>query len=311
MSQQTAVCPLPAHQAGLYREPGMHAHYVEYRLNPSADVAAIKQALAQALVPVSEGYVAVAFGADCWERLQPSWRPDDLVSFTGVQGEFSMPASQADILFWVHGEDRGDVMAAVLHIEQAMSDVARVVLDISGFKNKASRDLTGFVDGTANPKEAQRIAAAQIAAGRPGAGGSYVFSQQWQHNLAAFSELPVRQQEQVIGRTKRDNIELEGDAMPPDSHVSRTDVKVDGVAMKIYRRSTPYYCSEQDKGLYFLCFASELRRIQIQLERMVGCSGDGLSDRLMHYSTAVSGSYWFMPAAGDLLQLLKDVDAGL
>ena len=30
---------------------------------------------------------------------------------------------------------------------------------------------------------------------------------------------------------------MNGDDMPPDSHVSRTDVKKDGVALKVCRRS--------------------------------------------------------------------------
>ncbi len=57
-------------------------------------------------------------------------------------------------------------------------------------------------------------------------------------------------QERAIGRTKPDSIELEGDAMPPDSHVSRTDLKRDGEAVKIYRRSCPVG-TVRDAGLYF------------------------------------------------------------
>lgn len=301
----TNTAVLPASQAGLYREPGIHAHYLEYRLAGDKTNDDIKQALAQALIPVSDCYIAIALGAEAWDRLQPQWRPADLASFATVSGKHTMPATQGDVFFWVHGEDRGEVMATILHVQQQLQNVAEVTLDISGFKNQASRDLTGFVDGTANPKEEKRIAAAQIPAGQPGAGGCYVLSQKWQHNLASFQQLTVRQQEAVIGRTKEDDVELEGEAMPADSHVSRTDVKVDGVAMKIYRRSTPYYQSTDDKGLYFLCFASELRRIQIQLERMAGATEDGISDHLMQFSTPLTGSYWFMPAEADLLQLLK------
>lgn len=302
----TNTSVLPAAQAGLYREPGIHAHYLEYQLLPNVDADAVKRAIAQALIPVADCYVGVAFGARAWDRLQPQWRPAELVPFAEVAAKHVMPATQADVFFWLHGEDRGEVMAAALQVQQQLAEVASITLDVSGFKNQASRDLTGFVDGTANPKEEKRIAAAQIPSGLPGAGGCYVFSQKWRHDLESFRKLTVKQQEAVIGRTKQDDIELEGDAMPADSHVSRTDVKLDGVAMKIYRRSTPYYQSADDKGLYFLCFASEVRRIQIQLERMVGATADGISDHLMAFSEPLSGSYWFMPAQADLLQLLKE-----
>jgi len=89
-----------------------------------------------------------------------------------------------------------------------------------------------------------------IPEGETGAGGSYVLSQKWQHHLQAFNQLSVHEQEQVIGRTKQDNVELEGDAMPPTSHVSRTDVKIDGVGQKIYRRSTPYGGAEEQACIF-------------------------------------------------------------
>ena len=104
-----------------------------------------------------------------------------------------------------------------------------------------------------------------------------------------------------MGRTKPDSIELEGEAMPPTSHVSRTDYKENGKAMKIVRRSAPYG-TVGEHGLYFLAFACELRRFQVLLERMFGASGDGVSDQLIRYSKPVTSSYWFAPSRGALMQ---------
>ena len=108
-----------------------------------------------------------------------------------------------------------------------------------------------------------------------GAGGAFVLTQRWVHDLAAFAELDVEEQGRVTGRTKVENFELEGDEMPATSHVSRTDVKVDGVALKMWRRNTHF-----------------------------GAAGDGLSDRLIEFSRAVSGSYRFAPGASDLARAL-------
>ncbi len=292
-------------QPGLLAEPGRSAHYLEMNLHPDADTSKICAALDRARQSRPEVYIAVAFGADAWQRLQPAWQPADLQSFGELRGNngYTMPATQRDVFFWIHGEDQGEVMNAVLQVHEAMCDVAAILLDLNGFKNREARDLTGFVDGTANPKGDKRLDAAVIPEGEAGAGGSYVLSQKWRHHLQAFHQLSVHQQEQVIGRTKQDNVELEGDAMPPTSHVSRTDVKIDGVGQKIYRRSTPYGGAE-DHGLYFLAFACNLRRISVQLERMLGNSGDGYSDHLMKYSTALTGAYWFMPSQSDLNALL-------
>ena len=54
-------------------------------------------------------------------------------------------------------------------VHAAVRDVLIAQLDLNGFKNREERDLTGFVDGTANPKALQRVAAAQIPLGEPGA----------------------------------------------------------------------------------------------------------------------------------------------
>ena len=94
---------------------------------------------------------------------------------------------------------------------------------------------------------------------------------------------------------------LQGDDMPADSHVSRTDVKKDGVAFKVYRRSAPYATLARH-GLYFLAFARARERHQVQLERMYGVSGDGLHDRLIEFSRADTGSYLFAPGARALAE---------
>ncbi len=114
----------------------------------------------------------------------------------------------------------------------------------------------------------------------------------------------MQEQEQIIGRTKEDSIELEGDMMPKNSHVSRTDVKVNGEAMKIYRRSYPY-ANEADQGLFFLGFAKNINRIDIQLKRMLGMTEDKVSDRLMEFSTPLSGSYYFLPSSKELSEILS------
>jgi putative iron-dependent peroxidase len=69
--------------------------------------------------------------------------------------------------------------------------------------------------------------------------------------------------------------------------------------MKIYRRSAPFG-SAGGGGLYFLAFACAQERIDIQLQRMYGLTDDGLHDRLIEYSRAVTGSYWYVPSADNL-----------
>lgn len=303
---KTVLSPLMSlAQQGLYVEPGNNSHYLECLWPASVSVAQLKQALNVARQPIKNVYIQIGFGAQAWQRLTPSFTPEHLTPFTQLNGKNGkqMPSTQGDIWFWIHGEDRGEVMDAVVQVQLAIHGLLDVQLDLSGFKNREARDLTGFVDGTANPEADERAEVAQIGLDHVGAGGSYVFSQQWQHDLVAFNQLAVSEQEKVFGRTKQDNIEMDDDQMPENSHVSRTDVSVNGVAQEIYRRSTPYG-GAQKHGLYFLAFSCDPARIHIQLERMLGNTEDGLSDRLMDFTQAITGAYWFLPAQKDLDQLL-------
>lgn len=298
---------MAAAQAGIFSE-GTAAHYaLEFEIAASAANGtfsdSIKQARAGATA-TSGVNVVMAFSGPAWEKLGGT-APEGLRPFEkiGTDPGRIAPATQRDVLFWLHGGAHDDAFDAALAIGRAMAPVTEPALDLRGFVYHDSRDLTGFVDGSANPKGDARRDAALIADG-PGAGGAYVLTQQWIHDLESFNALDVPEQEGVIGRTKADSIELEGDAMPANSHVSRTDVKVDGIAMKIYRRSFPYG-SIKAKGLYFLSFACDITRFDVQLQRMFGVSGDGLHDRLTEFSSAITGSYWFAPSEEDLAAALK------
>lgn len=103
----------------------------------------------------------------------------------------------------------------------------------------------------------------------------------------------------VIGLTKPDSIGLEGEAMPPDSYVSRTDVKLDGTTLKIYRLSA-LFGGAGEKGLYFIAFSCDPMGFDVMLQPMFGTSNNDLHDQLIHYSTPVTGSYWSAPSEEDL-----------
>ena len=293
-------------QKGIFREDSTKFYSLEYSLDLTSPIATLKAAINTSLSDTAGVNIVIAFGKQAWNKLQPDWQAEELVDFEALEGVdgYSIPSTQRDLYFWIHSQNHDDNLDCVLKIQQALAGVAKLQLDLPGFTYHDSRDLTGFVDGSANPKEEARQLAALIPTGQAGEGGSYVLTQKWLHDLVSFNALSQDQQEKIIGRTKPDSIELEGDAMLADSHVSRTDVKLDGTAMKIYRRSAPYG-SATEQGLYFLSFACEIKRFSIQLERMFGTTNDGLHDRLIEYSTPLTSSYWFAPSQQDLDALLR------
>ena len=292
-------------QAGIFRDKPDHHYYLEYRLNDSARAEEIRTAVTSARASVPTGIeLVVAFGRSAWERICPEAVPPALADFASLgSGDRHAPATQRDLWIWLQGDGKEPLVDAAIQIDASLSAVAALEDEEHGFRRFEGRGFEGFIDGTENPKGEAAHAAALIPAGEVGAGGSLVLTQRWLHDLAAFEALPLVEQEGVIGRTKADSVELEGDAMPETSHVSRTDAVVDGVKQKIFRRSLPWG-GVAKQGLYFLAFACEISRFEIQLARMYGTAGDGSYDRVTEFSRALSGSYWFAPSCEVMAQAL-------
>ncbi len=283
-------------QSAIFHDGHTHFYYLEFSLPEASSWDSLREALRGIAKGGGDPEVVVAFGPRAMRALLPDHTPPNFADFQAIQGTdgLNAPATQRDLFIWIKGSRHDLCVERALEIGAKLEAVCAPALDLAGFTYRDSRDLIGFIDGSANPKGDAREAAAVIPEG-PGEGGCYVLSQQWVHDMAKWRSVPDADQERIVGRTKPDSIELEGDAMPADSHVSRTDVKIDGEAMKIWRRSAPYG-SVAEHGLYFLAFAKSPLRFQVQLDRMYGVSGDGLHDRICEFSRAVTGSYWFAPS---------------
>ncbi|NME70960.1 Dyp-type peroxidase [Flammeovirga aprica] len=296
---------MPTYQEGIFIEDANNFNVSEYKLVEN-DIAKIKKSISSILNEKSDNvYVVISFGKELWSMLS-DLELDNFKDFATLQGKngHQMPSTQNDLYFRVLGKDQSLVLDQTIRIEEALKGTFEVVLSENGFVYKDYRDLTGFVDGSANPKEEKKYPAALIPENENGGNGSFVFHQKWVHDLEKFNQLPVSVQEKIIGRTKQESIELEGDDMPENSHVSRTDAKHDGVAMKIWRRSFPYG-SAVERGLFFIAYTCDPFRVDIQLDRMLGNTEDGVSDRIMEFSTAVSGGYSFAPSVEELNKALK------
>lgn len=271
--------------------------FLEFIQRPGADREAVRAALA-AVVATDKGSVkpVLAFGPALCARLGLD------VTFPDFSLDGAVPATQADLFVWLQGEHRGDLFDVAMMLRAQLDDLFTLQLEQDGFVYHDMRDLMGFVDGIGNPDGEDALAAALVPADQAGAGGSFVFGQLWRHDLAAFNQLPVAEQERVFGRTKADAVEFDDDQMPADAHVGRTDTDRDGVPQKIWRRSVPWGNSSQH-GLYFLAFSCDVSRFDFLLRRMFGLSEDGIRDRMTRFTQPQTGSYWYAPTQ-DALQAL-------
>lgn len=288
-------------QPGIFAQGTRSHHHLELDATDPPAAAELVAALAACRESVAGGGVKVVFGLSTalWAAVAP---PDEVPlgggAFTAVEGvdATAAPSTQHDLWAWCHGAGPDETFDVARAIAATLAPVAEVAVDQPCFVYRDSRDLTGFVDGTANPSVDEAPAVACLAAGEPGAGGSFVLTQRWVHDLDAFGALAVAEQERVIGRTKSDSLELEGDAKPPTAHIARVEIEGDdGGELAIYRRSTPYG-TLREHGLYFVAFSADASRFDAMLARMFGTAGDGLRDRLLDYTRPVSGSLYFAPS---------------
>ncbi|MGE0878890.1 MAG: Dyp-type peroxidase [Acidimicrobiia bacterium] len=291
---------MPIAQPGIFAQ-GTRSHFFlefDIRSGVSAEAALeALQGLRQPAVTAGGANIVIAFGPDRWRSIRPDDAPAELRAFPSVDGTAN---TQHDVLVWIHGSGPDVLLDIARAVNGALAPVADVATEIPAFVYQDSRDLTGFIDGTENPGVEEAFDVALVPDG-PGAGGSFVITQKWRHDLAKFHALSVEEQEAVFGRTKPDSQELDDDVKPPTAHIARTVIEEDGEELEIYRRSVPYG-TVTEHGLFFLAFSADPSRFEKMLSRMFGTSGDSLKDRLIEFSTPLSGSFYFAPS----LQSLED-----
>lgn len=295
------------YQSGILLEHRRFAIWLEANLQ--GDVAALRAgvpAFLTALAALQQRFPAaglgavVAFGSALWRDLCSGDSAPALKDFQPL-GKGIAPATQRDLLIHIQSL-RHDVNFSLAQAAlAAFGNAIAVQEEVQGFRWIEDRDLSGFVDGTENPQGAERAAVALIADGVD-AGGSYLFTQRWEHNLTLWNRLAVEKQEAIIGRTKADNQELTGEARLATSHLARVDLKEAGRGLKILRHSLPYGSASGTHGLYFLACAAQLYNIEQQLLSMFG-ERDGKFDAMLRFTRPVSGSYFYAPSLTQLQAL--------
>lgn len=218
-------------------------------------------------------------------------RIDTLRDFPAESGRgIDIPSTPYSLWCWLRGDDRGALVHRTREVQHALGGA--FVLDhvVDAFQYGASRDLTGYEDGTENPKGDAAIAAA-IARGPGLEGSSFVAVQQWVHDLDRFAAMRPEEQDHTFGRRKSDNTEL-ADA-PPSAHVKRTaQESFDPVAF-VLRRSMPW-ADAMRAGLVFVAFGLDFDAFEAQLRRMRGAE-DGIVDALFRFTRPITGSYFWCP----------------
>ncbi|MGE0386066.1 MAG: Dyp-type peroxidase [Gammaproteobacteria bacterium] len=220
---------------------------------------------------------------------------------SGFGTGLALPSTQAALWCWLRGTDRGTLLHQGRHLREALAGAFEIDSVVDGFQHDGGRDLSGYVDGTENPKGA-KAAAAAIArdAGTGLDGSSYVAVQLWVHDFARLEAMSPKAQDNAIGRRKVDDVELE--KAPRSAHVKRTAQESFDPEAFVLRRSMPWSDGNR-AGLNFIAFGRTLDAYEALLRRMVGAE-DGITDALFKFTRPISGSYfWCPPMRGTKLDL--------
>ena len=150
-----------------------------------------------------------------------------------------LPSTPSALWCWLRGEDRGEVTLRSHALERSLAPAFQRTGAVDAFLYGEDRDLSGYKDGTENPKGDAALEAALVSGRGAGLdGGSFVAVQQWLHDFDRMQAIPGEEMDNIIGRRKSDDEELE-DA-PAYAHVKRTEQESFEPAAFLLRRGAPW-----------------------------------------------------------------------
>ncbi|MBK6867774.1 MAG: Dyp-type peroxidase [Burkholderiales bacterium] len=301
------------------QDTGLAAHFIVLELLPGAaaeaalraffgNAAALRRSVGRRL-PNQQLNLVVGIGSLAWDRLFGQPRPAGLHAFRELRGDrHHAPSTPGDVLLHIRADSVSMCFELARLITDALAGAVRLVDEVHGFRYFDGRAMIGFVDGVENPEGREAGDATVVGDEDPGfAGGSYVIVQKYLHDMTAWNALSTEEQERVIGRTKADNVEMADDVKPANSHVALNVVEDDaGNELAIVRANLPFAnFSRGEFGTYFIGYARDPAVTELMLTNMFIGRPPGNTDRLLDFSTAVTGTLFFVPSQ-DMLAALAD-----
>jgi len=291
-------------QPGILAPPPPLGRSLTFRLIPDADP---RTALSRLRDGFSLEWGVVGIGEPLVRALDRT--VTGLRTFPAFSGPACMVVStQQPLWCFLRGQERGALFDLTERVESWLNDAFQLDDALDTFIYAGGRDLTGYEDGTENPKgeAAANAALVSIDAGGKGgeglAGASFVAVQRWVHDLHRFHDFTPERRDATIGRRIDTNAEL-SDA-PPSAHVKRSAQESYEPPAFMVRRSMPW-ATAHEQGLEFIAYGDSLDRFERVLRRMAGLD-DKIADALFTFSRPVTGGYyWCPPVANGRLDLRR------
>jgi putative iron-dependent peroxidase len=238
-------------------------------------------------------------GSEFWDRAFTGAKPSGLHPFVALDGaRHRAPSTPGDLLFHIRAQRMDLCFELAYRIGFLFRGIGRGVDETHGFRYWDARNLLGFVDGTENPRGVVADEVALTGEGSDYPSSSYAIVQKYTHDLDGWHGLSVEQQEAAFGRTKLSDIEIPDDVKATNSHVALNTIEdPDGTEHEILRDNMPFgSVSDGLYGTYFIGYAADVTTTERMLTNMFIGDPPGNHDRILDFSTARTGSLFFVPS---------------
>lgn len=252
----------------------------------------------------------MGFGADAWENLFPNQpNPKELKPFQQINGKYIAVSTPGDLFFHIRAKRMAACFEMASILEQKLKEVVTPIDEVHGFRYFDGKSIIGFIDGTENPAVDENPYHFAVIGEEDNyfTGGSYAFVQRYIHDMNAWNALSTEEQENAIGRRKFNDVELSDEDKPVNAHNAVTNIQDEkGEDLKIVRANMPFAnTSKGEYGTYFIGYAGTFTTTRRMLENMFIGDPIGNTDRLLDFSTAVTGTLFFVPSFDLLGELGK------
>jgi deferrochelatase/peroxidase EfeB len=270
--------------------------------------------------------VTIGFGASLFDARYglAARRPHRLTAMPPFANDDLDPArSHGDVLLQVCAHQRDTAVHALRELLRPVRAAFALRWAIDGFQGaqrgptarSSPRNLFGFRDGTGNPGTGDDDLMHQLiwaGAGEPAwaAGGTYQVVRTIRMHVEFWDRVGLREQENMIGRTRdtgaplggtaeyedpRYEVDPKGVRIPLDAHIRLANPRTAKTApQRLLRRGYSYHRGfdedgQLDQGLVFVAFNRDVERQFATIQRRLA------QEPMIDYVTPVGGGYFFAP----------------
>ncbi|WP_225630075.1 MULTISPECIES: Dyp-type peroxidase [Cysteiniphilum] len=287
---------IPKYQQGILENLPSSAIYLFFVLEDNSKLNEVMQSLRQLIDGQS---TVIGLGETLMHKAELE---SNFKVYTPTEKQQKLaPKTHCDLVLWLRDDDQGMLlhkarqMIAIASDAFKCTDISRACTYLTYEQDgkMVDHDLSGFEDGTENPKDDEQFNTAIVVSDDKNLDGSSFWAiQKWQHDFAWLDKSSQQAKEEIIGRSLDDNREFEDNK--PFAHVKRTAQESFDPEAFMWRRSMPWINDRLEGGLMFSCFATSFYPFEAQFLRMTG-EEDGIVDGLFKFSKILSTQFLWCP----------------